>query len=164
MTMQSDVDRLVSAVIPHVEEGKGTLAQRVHAYLWPLVAVATEAAAAAGAVPATEPAAPEPKDRRVRLWQCTVHFWRMTENGPELVAETDPEIIEGTGTLSALVEQYGLDLHGLSVPELHRDAIKAQLPQLRNNLGRRGSAVLRVEYSLGAESWLCQVDVIRLES
>lgn len=167
MTFQDEVTRLVVSSLPNVAPGKGTLAQRVHAYLWPFVQTAAEHAVDAGIVPDVEPeaAAPEPRDQRVKLWQCTTRFWMMTANGPELMAETDPEIIEGTGLIPLRLESYGRMMHEEgSVSELSEAALKERLPQLRNNLGRQGSAVLRIEYETGGAAWLCQADVIRLDS
>ena len=166
MSIQDDVTRLVSAVLPNVEPGKGTIAQRVHAYLWPLVAEATEHAAASGLVPASDKGepAPAPRDQRVKLWQCVTRFWLRTENGPELMAETDPEILEGTGMLPPRLAHYATEMHAGHVPEMAEDVLKERLPQLRNNLGRQGSAVLRVEYEADGAAWLCQTDVIRLDS
>lgn len=158
------IRQAVAAAVPTVENGKGTLAERVHAHLWPYVEAAAVAAAAEGLVPETpEVVAPAPRDRRTRRWQITVRFWMKTPNGPELAAETDPEIIDGTGEIPPKLEAYCMDLHGGVGPELREDAVKERLPQLRNNLGRQGSAVLRVEY-IGPEGaeWLCQTDVIRL--
>jgi len=164
MSIQEEVTRLIVSTLPEVPKGKGTLAQRVHAYLWPFVQSAAEFAAAEGIVPPTESPAPDPRDRRVRLWQCVTRFWLRSEGGDELVAETDPEVLEGTGMIPLMLEDYGLDMHEVAVPELSRDALKGRLPQLRNNLGRQGSAVLRIEYELAGASWLCQTDVIRLDN
>lgn len=164
MNIQDEVNKLVVAVLPDVESGKRTLAQRVQAHLWPYVHAAAEHAVSEGVVPKAEKGAvaPEPRDKRVKLWQCVTRFWLQTANGPELMAETDPEVIEGTGTLTTLVPKYGKEMHGVSVPDLTAKAVKERLPQLRNNLGRQGSAVLRIEHQIGDEQWLCQVDVIRL--
>lgn len=164
MSFQDEVTKIVTAALPSAGTGKGTPAQRVAAYLWPFIVAAAEHAAAEGVVPEDpEGAAPAPRDSRVKLWQCTTRFWLHSANGPELVAETDPEILEGTGMIPLQLEAYAWDLHEESVPELSQDSLKERLPQLRNNLGRQGSAVLRVEYEVGGASWLAQVDVIRLD-
>jgi hypothetical protein len=167
MTLQEAVTQLVEAVLPHVEQGvAGSLADHVHAYLWPFVATGVELAVANGVYtpPADTPTPPEVQDKRVKRWRHRFYFWKISPIGHDLIAETDPEIMEGTGTLPDIVERYGLELHGADAfpEELSIDATKARLPQLRNNLGRQGSAVLRIEYAVGDDRWLCQVDVIRL--
>lgn len=157
------IRQAVAAAVPTVEDGKGTLAERVHAHLWPYVEAAAVAAAAEGLVPETpEVVAPAPRDRRTRRWQITVRFWMQTPNGPELAAETDPQVIDGTGQIPTTVEACGLELYGTLHPDLSAPLVKKRLPQLRNNLGRQGSAVLRIEYEFMGDAWLCQTDVIRL--
>lgn len=134
-----------------------SLEERVHARLWSYVTHAVREA---------DPSvilheAPK-RDGRSKAWQYVVRFWAATPIGQELVAESDIEIMQGTGSLPGIVAQYAKDMHDGHLPaELGEDAIKEKLPQLRNNLGRQGSAVLRVEYAVNELDYLCQVDVSR---
>lgn len=105
----------------------------------------------------------EPKrDGRSKTWQYIIRFWQRTPLGTELIAETDGvEAVQGTGELPAIVARYAQELHEQIPSELTEEAVKAKLPQLRNNLGRQGSAVLRMEYRAGDDAYLCQVDVAK---
>lgn len=144
--------QLILADLNGAADGATGVDQLVHARLWPYVTHALQEIRPAPA------ATPAKIDGRAKPWTCVVRFWDMA--GPTLIAETDPETVMGTGTLPAIVAAYGAEMHGETPPELSEEAVKAQLPQLRNNLGRQGSAVLRIEYGNG--SALCQVDVSKL--
>jgi hypothetical protein len=134
-----------------------TLEERIHARLWTYVTHAVRELNPSAL--ATE--APK-RDGRSKSWQYVVRFWNISPISNDLVAETDTEIMQGTGSLSAIIAQYAQEMHdGMLPAELSEDAIKEKLPQLRNNLGRQGSAVLRIEYNIGDESYLCQVDVAK---
>jgi hypothetical protein len=158
--LQGLVARAVEALLPHVPPGAPSLVERTHAALWPYVAVAV---AQAPPDTAGQVEAPETRDKRAKPWQYTVRFWEAAPTGAELVAETDPAVMWSTGELPGIVSLCASEMHeGAPIPELSRGAVKERLPQLRNNLGRAGSAVLRVEYAVGGVRYLCQVDVIRL--
>lgn len=168
----SDLATHVSAAVDAMLSEPGALADvppdrlgpAVHAALWPHVHAAVADALAARDLPA--PAAPA--DRRARPWQYVARFW--TADG-DLVGETDPAVIHGTGELPGIVRALAAELHGdeaLFSPEMDPDVLKGKLPQLRNNLGRADSAVLRIPYEIlqpngnRGESFVCQVDVYRL--
>lgn len=115
------------------------------------------------------PAVLDAGDKRAKPWQIQVRFW----NGEDLVGETDPEVIQGTGEIATMVAAVAADLHGTVPEELTVDAVKAHLPQLRNNLARQRAAVLRIKYEAAdleddpvlagrAVQYQCQVDVFRL--
>jgi hypothetical protein len=131
--------------------------EALHAALWPCVR-----AAAAHYAPRTTPAPASPaRDRRVRRWQYTVRFWN---DAGELVAETDPEHMEGTGSVPQILSSLAEQLHGFVPPELSVEAVKGRLQQLRNNLGRGSRGVLRIGYADGnGGGHTCQMDIHRLE-
>lgn len=134
-----------------------SLEERIHARLWPYVT---------HAVRELNPSAianePVKRDGRSKSWQYVLRFWNQTPIGPVMIAETDTEIMSSTGSLPAIVAQYAGEMHeDIAITELSEASIKAKLAQLRNNLGRQGSAVLRVSYEIGDEQYLCQVDVTR---
>jgi hypothetical protein len=129
----------------------------IHAALWPLVRAAAAPYAPRAAAP--QPAAA--RDRRVRRWQYTVRFWN---DAGELVGETDPEQMEGTGAVPQILATLAEQLHEFVPPELTPEAVKARLPQLRNNLGRGNHATLRISYADGGgRGHACQMDIHRLE-
>lgn len=131
-------------------------AAAAHATLWPYVRRAMSELAPASAAPAAEPA----RDRRVRRWQYVVRFW---DGSGELVAETDPEVMEGTGNVPHILASLAQQLHGFVPWELHVEAVKARLPQLRNNLGRMSRATLRIAHADGSGApFVCLVDIHRL--
>jgi len=128
-----------------------------HAALWPYV----RAAVAPYAPRAAQASVSTPRDRRVRRWQYTVRFW---DSAGELVAETDPEQMEGTGAVPSIIAALAEELHGFVPAELHPEVTKARLPQLRNNLGRGPRAALRIPYADGSGApHVCQMDIHRLE-
>ena len=128
----------------------------VHGKLWPYVTHAVRELNPS-AVPTAK------RDGRSKSWQYVVRFWEMTAIGPQQLAVTDVEMMQGTGSLVGIVQGYVMELHEIDTlpSELSEESIKAKLPQLRNNLGRQDSAVLRLEYKLGDDSYLCQVDVAK---
>lgn len=128
----------------------------LHAALWPYV----RAAAAPYAERPVSPAPGAPRDRRVRLWQYTVRFW---DAAAELAAETDPEQMEGTGGIPEILATLAKQLHGDVPADLMPEVTKTRLPQMRNNLGRYGKAALRVPYEFAGETFVCQMDIHRLE-
>jgi hypothetical protein len=136
-------------------------ATALHAAFWPYVSAAAEQVTPAETPP--EAVHATPADRRTRLWQVTLRFWATPPAGPELVAETDPAVIEGTGGLPAAVADTAAQLHGEVPAALDAEHVRPTLPQLRNNLGRRGAAVLRLPYVWEEQAYLCQVDVVRLD-
>jgi hypothetical protein len=72
--------------------------------------------------------------------------------------------MEGTGGVPAIIEGLAEQLHGFVPAELHPAAVKAKLPQLRNNLGRQPRGVLRISYADGqGQPHICQMDIHRLE-
>jgi hypothetical protein len=138
----------------------------VAARLFPYIEAATSSLLAAADL---ERPAEEQTDRRAKPWQAQLRIW----SGEELVAETDPEVIDGTGQLPELVEDIASQLHETAPAELQQANVRGMLPQLRNNLARQKSAVLRIEYTAPdlsedprlagrAAQYLCQVDVFRL--
>lgn len=138
-----------------------TIEERVHAQLWSYVT---------HAVREVNPDAlntPAPKrDARAKAWKIVIRFWHTTPIGNDLEAQTDEEIIQGTGALQQIIPAYATEMHGhegspdFCPPELSEESIKEKLPQLRNNLGRQGSAVLRINYNVGDEPWILQCDVV----
>lgn len=136
-----------------------SLEERISARIWPHIT---------HAVREVDPSAIEtetPKrDARSKSWKYVVRFWHATPLGNDLAAESDAEIMQSTGSLPAIVAQYGTDMHGELPPELSEESVKAKLPQLRNNLGRQNAAVLRIPYDVGEDSFICQVDIVRLDS
>lgn len=145
-----------SAVRELVAQAGPMDAEAVYAALWPYVR-----AAAAPYAPRTAPPSPQTRDRRAKVWQYTVKFWNADG---ELVGETDPERMEGTGGVPTILAGLAEQLHGFVPPELHPEATKAKLPQLRNNLGRQPRGVLRIPYADGqGQSHICQMDIHRLE-
>ena len=171
--MSRTLQELVLSAVTHLVETENlTSAADVHAALWPHVVQAfAECCEAADAPPLP---VEEPKDRRVRPWQYQARFWLDTENGPELVAETDPDVMDGTGALPMIVRDLAASLHECELSDLpetlSHEALKEKLPQLRNNLGRAKRSALRIPYvflGLHEEStaaYLCQVDVYRLDA
>jgi hypothetical protein len=171
-TTATHVAAAVEAVLRHQP---GATAEQIHATLWPYVvsACATERALRA------EPPITTP-DRRAKRWQYTVRFWRDTEMGPELVAETDPAVMLGTGDLPRIVADLAEQTHEYLPDDLALEETKKRLPQFRNNLGRASSAVLRIPYTVvevetdhtgrpvhqtvnnTVASYMVQVDVLRL--
>lgn len=132
----------------------------VYKQLWPYV---THAVAEVNpSAPLTAALNGEPKrDGRAKLWQYVVRFWLREPFDTRLIAETEVEAMQGTGELPAIVARYALEMHEQIPPELSEEVVKGKLPQLRNNLGRQGSAVLRIEYTVGDDAFLCQVDVAK---
>lgn len=132
--------------------------EAVHAALWPYVRAAV--------APYAPNKYPQPsastRDRRAKYWQYTVKFW---DAAGELVGETDPERMEGTGGVPGILYFLAEQLHeGFVPPELMPEATKTRLPQLRNNLGRQPRAVLRIPYADGqGQAYICQMDIHRLE-
>jgi hypothetical protein len=132
-------------------------AAALQAALWPYVKVA----AAPYAAQPTPAAATQLRDRRVRRWQYIVRFW---DAAGELMAETDPEVMDGTGSVPAILASLAEQLHGFVPAELASEVTKARLPQLRNNLGRGSRGVVRVNYADGqGAAHICQMDIHRLE-
>lgn len=145
--------------------------ERIAARIWPHIT---------HAVREIDPSAldnPTPKrDARSKPWQYVIRFWHVTELGNDLVAESDAEIMQGTGPLPAIVAKYGREMHspepndGVTLfpdhlpAELAEESVKSKLAQLRNNLGRQGSAVLRIPYDIGNDRFICQVDVTSLDA
>lgn len=149
------------------------LDETVQALIWPHVRSAVDALGE----PTDGAESAARSDQRTKPWQYVARFWQHTPNGPELVAETDPEIMHGTGELPAIVQGLASQLHECAantLPDaLSDDSLRDRLPQLRNNLGRGRAAVLRIEYTFvhlddepplegSAADFLCQVDVYRL--
>lgn len=169
-TLTALVGELLPAALQAHGDTGAPVAEIVHALLWPHLcrAVENELFVSYADAPATGP-----KDRRSKPWQYVARFWMKTPNGPELVAETDPEIMHGTGELPTIVAKLAAQLHEDGAPdELKPEAVKALLPQFRNNLGRANTATLRIPYvyadmdegEMGgrAVDYLCQIDVYRL--
>lgn len=157
MTMDTTVLASVESAVQALAHALGPQdAAAMHAALWPYVQ-----AAAAPYAPRDVPAPSEPTgDRRTRPWQYVARFW---DASGELVAETDPAIMDGTGNLPTIIATLATQLHEFLPAELHPEATKGRLPQLRNNLGRGKRAALRISYADGAgETCNCQVDVHRL--
>ncbi|MCK9513684.1 MAG: hypothetical protein M0R28_21005 [Pigmentiphaga sp.] len=165
------VREMLPAALREHEETGAPIAEIMHAQLWPRLcgAIETELFLSYSNVPT----APTGKDRRAKPWQYVVRFWMQTPNGPELVGQTDPEIMMGTGEIPTIVTTIAAQLHEDGAPdELKPDAVKALLPQFRNNLGRANTATLRIPYvyadmdegEMGgrAVEYLCQIDVYRL--
>lgn len=148
-----------------------SLEEHIHTRLWSYVTHAVQEVRPS-ASSASSAEAPK-KDGRSKAWQCVVRFWIVATPGTlipagspgvELIAETDPEIIQGTGSLPEIVERYATEMHpddALFPSALTTAAIKEKLLQLRNNLGRYNKASLRMEYVVDGVSYLCQVDVAK---
>lgn len=166
--------RAASELLMQEISGAQDLEKRIHAAIWPYIT---------HAVRELNPSAietPVPKrDARTKMWQVVVRFWNVTPLGNNLMAETEPDIVQSTGSLPGLIAAYAGDMHvaegeQAGIPhELSEESIKEKLPQLRNNLGRQGSGVLRITYTVPAldergaaydDEWICQVDVTRLDS
>lgn len=132
---------------------------QVHKALWSYVTHAVDEVLRPSAAVAGAPK----QDRRSKAWQCVIRFCRTTPpSGLDLVAETDPETIQGTGALPQLIEQYAAEMHpddALFPSELVAASIRERIPQMRNNLGRQGRATLGIEYEYDGCTYLCQVDV-----
>ncbi len=137
-------------------------AAAVHAALWP------DVCAAVRIYLEESPAPVAPADRRTRPWQYVARFWEIAQTGPELVAETDPAVMDGTGQIPGIVISLAAELHechpNLLPADLTHEALRERLPQLRVNLGRSPSAALRIPYAISEGSYLCQLDVYRLGS
>ncbi|HEX2239156.1 MAG TPA: hypothetical protein VHJ19_12710 [Gammaproteobacteria bacterium] len=104
-------------------------------------------------------------DRRAKQWGYIARFWSGLKGDPVLEAETEPAVMQGTGQLPTIVADLAEQMHGEIPAELTAEAIKARLPQVRNNLGRNdsGQTVLRVDYEIaGGDVWRCQVDIARV--
>lgn len=155
--VQVSVSAIVRDLLHALPEGEAPTPERVLALFWPYVRTAV------AEIPG---AAPPPKtDKRTKPWQYTVRFWLQTEAGPDLQAETDPAVMPSTGEIPSILSDLGIQMHGEETPiDLSPQALKGRLQQLRNNLGRYGTAALRIEYDIGDESYLAQMDVVRLES
>lgn len=166
------IQELLPIALQTHEESGAPVAEIVHALFWPHLCRAVEAELSAS--PMDVPAAVAGrKDRRAKPWQYVARFWKQEATGPELVGETDPEIMHGTGELPDLLATLGAQLHDGTIPAaLEPDAVKLHLPQFRNNLGRANTATLRIPYEhteldeAGMEArtveYLCQIDVFRL--
>jgi hypothetical protein len=143
--------------------GAGTIAESIHALLWPFVV----AAAREFNAPPSE-TVPGAEDRRSKPWQLVVRFWRDVggeDSEPELIGETDPMIITSTGALPKIITDLAAQMHeGEDIDELALNSIKGLLPQFRNNLGRGHSAALRIPYDLQGIPHRCQADVLRLST
>lgn len=136
-----------------------------HNALWPYVTHAVEEIANPSA---PVPDAPKP-DRRSKSWRVVVKFYTLRPevpgadaDGKWLIAETDPEIVQGTGSLPELIEKYAEEMcpdEALFPSPLVAAKLRERIPQLRNNLGRQGSATLRIEYIYEGAAYLCEVSV-----
>lgn len=151
--LESAVAAAVAAL--HAERGPMD-APATYAALWPYVRAAVAPSAGGEESPPVAPSS----DRRVRPWQYTARFW---DAAGELVAETDPEVMQGTGSVPEILATLAQQLHGGIPVEMYPAELKARLPQLRNNLGRYGKAVLRIPYVFDGASLVCQLDVYRME-
>lgn len=153
----SAIETAVSAAVAALVEQHGPLEPaQAHAALWPYVR-----AAAAPYAPRSAPApAAAAKDRRVRRWQYVARFW---DAAGELIGETEPEVMEGTGSVPDILSALAVQLHDALPDALCAAEVKARLPQLRNNLGRGSRAVLRIPYTHAGEQYTCQMDIHRLE-
>lgn len=159
----------VELILPELNgKDPSSVEEQVHARLWSYVTHAVRDLNPSALNTAEVPAK---RDGRAKPWKYVVRFWEVTPLEKALVAESDEEIMSGTGKLPGIVAQYGRDMHSDEAanvaycpPELSEEAIKEKLPQLRNNLGRQGSAVLRVPYDIGENSFICQVDIISLDA
>jgi hypothetical protein len=137
-----------------------SLEERIHSRIWPYVTHAVKELNPS----AIETQTPK-RDSRTKSWKYVIRFWNVTAIGNNLIAESDEEIMQGTGALKQVIPQYAGELHENYIPtELSEDSIKSKLSQLRNNLGRQGSAVLRIPYAVGEENFLCNVDVVSLDA
>lgn len=164
------VREMLPAALREHEETGAPIAEIMHAQLWPRLCGAIEAELFLSY--SNVPAAPTGKDRRAKPWQYVARFWQETDIGPVLMGETDPEIMRGTGEIPTIVANLASQLHDGTPEELKPDAVKALLPQFRNNLGRANTATLRIPYlwaeleedGVGGRAFnhLCQIDVFRL--
>lgn len=159
--IQTGVASAVTEAIPHVPGGDTPLVHRVHAYLYPYVQRAVEEAGTGENA--------QKQDRRIKPWQYVARFWQTVNGEPELIAETDPAIMNGTGEIPDLICNLAAELHEVSAHDLPAEVrVKAleTLPQLRNNLGRQGSAVVRLQYAMDVDGedtdFFLQLDVMRL--
>lgn len=161
MTSESraDLETAVAAAVAALIAERGPMdPAAAHAALWPYVRDAA-APYAPRSVPAERGGS---RDRRTRPWQYVVRFWDAAE---ELTAETDPEVMEGTGNVPTILANLAHQLHGFVPDELSEEATRSRLPQLRNNLGRGSHATLRIPYMDEAGAACnCQMDVHRLET
>lgn len=158
--MKTDVQRHVTAAVAEILPMLGASADMnhaVHAALWPYVVAAVLDIAPTDTIPTAT-------DRRTRPWRYVVRFWKRTDTGLDLVGETDPSIMMGTGEIATILQELTAEMHG-AVPEaINEGQIRARLPQFRNNLGRGTSATLRIEYHALEGAHIAQMDVYRLES
>lgn len=131
-----------------------SLEERVHARLWTYVTHAVRELDPSSA--AETPA----RDARSKPWQYVIRFVQAAPTGIQVVAETDPEIMQGTGHLPAIIAKYAEEMHDGVIPaELSEEAVKKLIPQMRNNLGRQGTATLRISYKFGDDSFQCQATI-----
>lgn len=135
-----------------------TFEEQVFKRLWAYV---THAVHEVQNPPSSAPEAPAKRDGRSKAWQCVVSFYKINSGNPLLIAETDPETIQGTGSLPDLIEKYAAELHETEYHLLPSPlmVIDKKIPQLRNNLGRQGKASLRIPYDYADGSYLCEVHV-----
>jgi hypothetical protein len=127
-----------------------SMEERVHARLWTYVTHAVRELDPSSAAEA--PA----RDARSKPWQYVIRFVQVGGAGIQVVAETDPEIMQGTGHLPAILVKYAQEMHDAVPDELSEEAVKKLIPQMRNNLGRQGAATLRISYTFAGESFQCQ--------
>lgn len=136
--------------------------EAVHAFLWAHVKQAVDAERGAMDLPPIE------QDKRIKPWLYVARFWDNGPIGPELIGETDPTLMNGTGELPSIIRTLAAEVHETNTlpPKLAEEHLKTLLPQLRNNLGRGNNATLRINYCLenieAAPDYICQVDVFRL--
>jgi hypothetical protein len=130
-----------------------SLEERVHARLWTYVTHAVRELDPSSAAEAPS------RDARSKPWQYVIRFVQVAPTGIQVIAETDPEIMQGTGHLPAIIAKYAEELHetlpGAGPAELSDEAVKKLIPQMRNNLGRQGTATLRISYLFAAGSFQC---------
>jgi hypothetical protein len=149
-----------AAIAALLQEAYTPDAATLYNRLWPYVAqAATEAAAGASVVPE----ASTPVDKRARVWGYHVSFWEISLLGESLVAETDTEHMLGTGSIPGILTALAAEMHGCALSELpapiRPEAIRAKIPQLRNNLARQQSAVMRISYQSTLEGRACEMCV-----
>lgn len=163
--IQEHISAAAALIIPAASSlprpGASTIAESLHALLWPYVVAAAQQF---GASPAET--VPGAEDKRSKPWQYIVRFWR-EESGDdeaELVGESDPAITTSTGALPKIITDMAAEMHdGAEIEVFTLENLKAMLPQFRNNLGRGMSAVLRIgPYEADGAAYRCQVDVYRL--
>jgi hypothetical protein len=126
------------------------LEERVHARLWTYVTHAVRELDPSSAAEAPS------RDARSKPWQYVIRFIQVQASGIQVVAETDPEIMQGTGHLPAIIAKYAQEMHDAIPAELDEEAVKKLILQMRNNLGRQGTATLRISYRLADGSFQCQ--------